>query len=499
MTIERQRNRLMDYCGAVMLVLVSANASALNLANEPLFVTAPVKPNVILASTIQAVWIPRSCFRRTTERFGGILTTRALLGWAATTRLKPGMPSITIMTGTQMTIWKKYVYLFPIGKGTGRRGFTETTMHDHFAIPPRPEFAFARSAEYNKAYYDPRKTYEPWPSYSGQDFPDSLPTAARTDPIFGAVTIDLTQELSSSDANWKFKLQPGMRNSDGNVVSNDQEATIAYFPATYYTVDASGICSSPSPSDYTTFVANPTVLPVGVDAIGPDGKCLVKYQIKDGNSFPSGRTYEQELQNFANWFTYYRKRHLAMRGSTLSAFNKVSGIRTGVFGFNNQPSTLAIFDLDTERASVFDELKSLVNNGGTPTRQALDYLGGQFERTGDSAPITLKCQKNFAILFTDGFAVPKSGLVGNVDVDAGPPYADNFNGTLGDIAMHYYDTNLRPDLTPGQVPVSSACRGASPNPLLDCNKNLHMVTYSVGLGVQGTLFGRGYETRCRCP
>ena len=216
----------------------------------------------------------------------------------------------------------------------------------------------------------------------------------------------------------------------------------------------------------------------------------------NGNSFPSGRTYEAELQNFANWFTYYRKRHLAMRGSTLSAFNKVSGIRTGVFGFNNQPSTLAIFDLDTERASVFDELKSLVNNGGTPTRQALDYLGGQFERTGDSAPITLKCQKNFAILFTDGFAVPGSiDGIANEDADAGPPYADAFSDTLGDIAMHYYDTNLRPDLISGQVPVSSACRGASPNPLLDCNKNLHMVTYSVGLGVEGTLFGRSQMTR----
>ena len=49
MNIERRRHRLTNYCGALMLVLVSANASALNLANEPLFVTAPVKPNVILA------------------------------------------------------------------------------------------------------------------------------------------------------------------------------------------------------------------------------------------------------------------------------------------------------------------------------------------------------------------------------------------------------------------------------------------------------------------
>ena len=85
--------------------------------------------------------------------------------------------------------------------------------------------------------------------------------------------------------------------------------------------------------------------------------------------------------------------------------------------------------------------------------------------------------------------------IANEDADAGPPYADAFSDTLGDIAMHYYDTNLRPDLTSGQVPVSSACRGASPNPLLDCNKNLHMVTYSVGLGVEGTLFGRSHMTR----
>src|SRR5690606_32162886 len=65
-----------------------------------------------------------------------------------------------------------------------------------------------------------------------------------------------------------------------------------------------------------------------------------------------------------------------------------------------------------------------------------------------------------------------------------------YANTLGDIAMKYYSENLRPDITPaGNVPVPSGCNLPDPDPRLDCNANLHMNTYAVGLGAQGTLFG----------
>ncbi len=494
MTKEHARSVRINLIVCLALVCVTPDVWALTLANEPLFVTAPVKPNVILAiddsgSMDAEILLPTND--------GALWWNRANESFVGLGRGDQDFPGAVNYNhvGEANANWKKYVYIFPIGVESGARIYQDED-YDHYAVPPTPEFAFVRAAEYNRGYYDPQKSYLPWPSSYGQTFDNAIPTAAQTDPVIGSITVDLTGDMTRSSSNWTFRLQPGMRDAAGNVVSEAQHGTFTYFPATYYSVSADDVCATPSPTDYTAFVADPSVHPSGVDAIGPDGRCLVKHEIKPGQSFPSGRSYEDELKNFANWFTYHRKRHLAMRGGTLSAFSTASGIRTGVFAFNNRPTTLSIIDFDTQRLSFFDTLKALVGSGGTPTRESLNYIGTQLRRTAEPAPVTLQCQKNFAILFTDGFAVPSSlSTIGNEDNYSGVPYADNFSDTLGDVAMYYYKNNLRPDLELAEVPVSNGCRTASPNPLLDCNKNLHLVTYGVGLGVTGTLFGDAYATR----
>jgi len=490
----KSRRLFLELVGICTLMSAAMDAFALSLANEPLFVTTPVKPNVILGiddsgSMDSEVLVPTN---------DGALwwnsEQQSFVGLDRSDALSPGTLNYN-GEGDSNSFWRKYVYLFPMGTGTGRRVYSDQS--GHYAVPPTPEYAFARCAAYNRAYYDPSKTYLPWPSSFGRDFTDSVPTAASSDPVRGTVTVDLTSNIFTTSSNWTFKLQPGMRNSSGQQVAESAEdGSFTYFPASYYSIDTEGRCSSPVPSDYMSFVTNPGQRPAGVDAIGPDGQCLIEYQIKPGNAFPSARTYEEELQNFANWFTYHRKRHQAMRSGILNAFAGISGIRAGLFGFNDRPSTLAILDIDTERFEFFDTLKGLVGSGGTPTREALNFIGEQLMRTGGSAPITRHCQKNFAILFTDGFAVPTSiSGIGNEDGAAGAPYEDDYSSTLGDIAMRYYANNLRQDLVAHGVPTSNGCRSGSPNPLLDCNEQLHMVTYGVGLGVQGTIYGDTHSSR----
>ena len=51
-------------------------------------------------------------------------------------------------------------------------------------------------------------------------------------------------------------------------------------------------------------------------------------------TFPSGRTYAAELQNFANWFTYYRKRKLMLAGSMGQVLSQVRDVRGGIVKFN---------------------------------------------------------------------------------------------------------------------------------------------------------------------
>ncbi|MBW0149434.1 pilus assembly protein [Marinobacter arenosus] len=234
-------------------------------------------------------------------------------------------------------------------------------------------------------------------------------------------------------------------------------------------------------------------------ALTPDGRCLKRVEIRSSvSTYASGRTYENELQNFSNWFTYYRRRHQAMRGGLASAFQGIGGVQTGIFWINDQRQ-VTMYDLNTvsSKEAFLSDVYDHVNSGGTALRSALNHARTQYERTGEGAPITKECQKNFTLLFTDGYATDtgfSDADIGNADGSAGSPYQDSYSNTLADIAYQMATTNPRADLTPaGQVAVPAACSEDNPPAYLDCNTNLHVNTYTVGLGAKGTVLGNGYS------
>ncbi|RMF13160.1 MAG: hypothetical protein D6758_13720 [Gammaproteobacteria bacterium] len=249
------------------------------------------------------------------------------------------------------------------------------------------------------------------------------------------------------------------------------------------------------PIHYEEFEIDPSRF-VGVDAIGPDGACLKKVEIKSGNTFPSGRTYSAEIQNFANWFSYYRRRNQAMRGGLASAFQGLNGIRAGMFWINTR-NDVTMLDLDdsTQLNTFLKNHYTKSMGGGTPLRKALEYAGNQFKRTDANAPVTSECQKNFTLLFTDGFnnnnASDVSSTIGDADKNEGAPYADSYERTLADIAMYFYKNNIRPDLPAGQVAIPANCDASKGE---DCNKNLHMNTFTAGLGAKGSIYGVTHST-----
>jgi type IV pilus assembly protein PilY1 len=260
----------------------------------------------------------------------------------------------------------------------------------------------------------------------------------------------------------------------------------------------------PSPAHYQEFFAN-TAQFSGVDAIGPKGECLKRVEIRPAQTtYPYidtqgnvlTRTYAEEITNFANWFTYYRRRHQAVRGGIASAFQGLGGIQTGLFWINNRRD-VSMYDMDNaaDVTAFLTEQYDYVSRGGTPNREALYHAAQQFKRTNEGAPITQECQKNFTLLFTDGFS-NNSDIdgIGNEDGSAGAPYQDSYDDTLADIAYKFYEENLRPDITTlGKVRVPAGCNEAVPDPSLDCNTNLHMNTFTAGLGAKGTLFGVDYN------
>lgn len=251
--------------------------------------------------------------------------------------------------------------------------------------------------------------------------------------------------------------------------------------------------------------------------IGPDGACLVKYVIPKTGAFDNGATATDrigkslavEQQNFANWFMYYSRRYYAMQGGVGNALNSVGNVRVGWLTINNNRDPVTMWDLDesTGQGSFLAKHYDVYNaNGSTDLRGTLKYAGEQYKRTNTGAPIISECQKNFTLLFSDGFnsTLSYSG-VGNEDSGKGKPFEDSYSGTLADVADKYFNTTLRTGASfpAGAVPVSKACEDNVADAWADCKTDLHMNTYTVGFGVEGTIFdqnvpdvvGKKFNTR----
>ena len=450
--------------------------------------------------------------------------------------------------GNINTVWEKFPYLFPNGTDGGDTSFKRrTSPNDHYAIPPLPVYAWTRSPDFNTAYFDPTETYQPWRNSTTLTFTDSSFTAARFDPIYGTSTdsINLSQDvmhrkvvstvsvlrqvdpsLDCTDTNggtdttdnaFAFQVFTGMTIPAGTcirigtswekvatgtncsigvtngcstvdegtartrTINSDIALPIRYYPATFWMKDA-------LPSSYG-YKSSATLS----GGKAPDGSTLMGYEIKLAN-FVDAASYNAMAKNFANWFTYYRKRHQALRGGLGASFKDITGIRIDTFKINdsgNPNVTVADIGGTGVRDALFTKFyQSSTGNGGTPNRYAVSNLIRNFRRTVTVAdptpPVQFSCQKNFGMLFTDGFSNPGTDFdaLGNADGAEADPFKDTASGTMADGVFDAYKRVLRSDFTAGRVTTPLGC----PDPQLDCNKNLHMNFYAVTLGTRGLLF-----------
>jgi type IV pilus assembly protein PilY1 len=297
----------------------------------------------------------------------------------------------------------------------------------------------------------------------------------------------------------------------GYVVNKPYDYTdvaITYTPATYWVIDTT--CNTSLASK----------LAAGTCAYGPDGQLMSKVDLQAAAgpfTVPAGRTdcaggtsctLTEERQNFANWFQYYRKRHLLVNGALGNAFDGLRGLRAGFFDFNNL-ADVTMYDFDsgssaTNSTRLIGALYQNTGNGGTPTRPSMNYIWTQFQRTDSGAPITNYCQFNAGFIITDGFANSGSLTLSPSNYDAQTatsstyqynvtygtnstaPYKDTWSGTMADMAMKMYTENPRPDLLPvGKVPVDKS----DVSPGADRNPNLHVNMYGMILNLTGRIFG----------
>lgn len=219
--------------------------------------------------------------------------------------------------------------------------------------------------------------------------------------------------------------------------------------------------------------------------------------------------------NFANWYSYYRTRILAMKTAAGRAFKAIGDnyrigytthSYTGVSSTNAEFLQIADFtyasDNSGQKNKWYDKLYGADASGGTPLRAALSKVGRMYAGkllTGSNDPIQYSCQQNFAILATDGYwngdagyKVDGSSSVGNQDGDDDIPRPmrddKGSSNTLSDVAMYYYQTDLRADGATGALGAGiDIGKNNVPGSGTDTALHQHMTTFTLGLGVSGTL------------
>jgi type IV pilus assembly protein PilY1 len=267
-------------------------------------------------------------------------------------------------------------------------------------------------------------------------------------------------------------------------------------------------------------------------------------KVNGGDATTKVRDLATEKQNYANWYQYYRTRMKAAKAGGSEVFASLDkNFRVGVMGLYpdgadaqiSGGSMADIIPVDNDgglfvganRKNWFDTLHGIEDVKSTPLRQALNAAGQYFatakayRSTVDGETTYLACRQNFTILTTDGYWNNMDGVDPDSDYthisgdeeqgftipgpDGEPiknkdgttfltyrraaPYWYNIpaaedDTSLADIAMHYWKTDLRTTDVSGY-------EGSAANqvPVSDDNPAYwqHMVTFGVGLGVQGKL------------
>ncbi len=247
----------------------------------------------------------------------------------------------------------------------------------------------ARNSSYNSLYYNPAITYKPWAGVDSSGnalYTDASPTAAPVDPTNpGGSTVNLTQSISYT-----------------TYTSTSGWTPDTLYPATYYTwtdTNGNGLVDTTDAHAAVQITSTTTSYPKAADP----------HRLRRHPPAPIS----EEIQNFANWYTYHRKRNFTAKAAMGSVINGATNDRMGLSLYNGGlVSNAATLNSASNKNSLLQDTYALniqctvYNCPGTPARDALKALGDLF--SGSNSPILSAanggtCQQNFDIVMTDGY------------------------------------------------------------------------------------------------
>ncbi|MDB5746337.1 MAG: hypothetical protein JWP72_1185 [Massilia sp.] len=229
-------------------------------------------------------------------------------------------------------------------------------------------------------------------------------------------------------------------------------------------------------------------------------------------------TYDEEMTNFANWYTYYKTRNQMMKTAVGQSFQPVTdNYNVGIVALSVAAAEGGMkvpkpFTGDA-RTDWYTALYRMSGIGSTPIRQALHAVGKMYANRapynyspGNEA-ITFPCQQNFTFVTTDGYwnGAAAADVVNNDNVESTQRFCSRTRGcvdassqsanSLADVALYWYNggsnnstTSLRPSLEDWNKPNGDVAAAAGEN------TRLHMNTYALGLGVDGIMtYDPNYE------
>lgn len=249
---------------------------------------------------------------------------------------------------------------------------------------------------------------------------------------------------------------------------------------------------------------------------------FVRVDIVPGGSYPksaarsdcagSSCTYNEEMTNFANWYTYYKSRLQMMKSSVGLAFAAMNGnyrvgyalLSEAAVGSPMQQKPVEF--VGSNRQSFYQKLYDTSTSGSTPSRPALDNVGRMFANlspydypSGEEV-VQFPCQQNFMLFTTDGYwnGGSTANVVNNDNKENASRFCTKANGctdtraqsqpSLADVALHWYNggsststVSLRPSLEPDMTKPGKVPAGAGEN------THLHVNTFTLGLGMDGLM------------
>jgi type IV pilus assembly protein PilY1 len=429
-----------------VVVNVSAPPAPTTPSDTPLFLTNSAHPNIM--------WT---------------LDDSSSMDWEFLAEESPAEKLPRIGLGNDLAAWLFY----PGSNHSYNNAYVGTTSGSFYLrTAPSPRTSgFSdtwryRTHHYNKLYYNPEITYRPWAGVDANGAPlytNANPSAAIRYPdshwYTGGQTLNLTTDFSFSTP-----------------TTGSWNVSQTIFPAKYYAWN--------DPRGDGEVRADDTHVMVKINDPNAayDGGVNREDCVAHTDA-PYKCTYEEEIQNFANWFQYHRSRSLVAKGAVGKLVSETTGTRMGWYSMRLRSSgpRYAVQTMDqTTRAALLSSLYSHTIGQqafGTPSRTTMQYVGNYFK--GNDSPILPygqggECQLNFNLLLTDGYwSSDDSVYVYDTD-------NDGVNNTLADVAYYYFRDPLKTFAENKVPPVT--------NPITNATiTHPHLITYGISFGAPGVL------------